>query len=109
MNRDKAGTLGVPVDSVFQSVGAFLGGLQINNVNLFGRVYKVMIQAEPAYRMTTNSIGSIYVRNTSGAMVPLNTLATVTQGTGPNLVSRYNGYGDTAAASSFHCVSPSRH
>ena len=92
VNRDKAGALGVPVDSVFQSVGAFLGGLPINNVNLFGRVYKVMIQAEPPYRMTPNSIGAIYVRNNTGAMVPLSTLATVTQGTGPNLVSRYNGY-----------------
>jgi len=92
VNRDKAGAFGVPVDSVFQSVGAFLGGLPINNVNLFGRVYKVMIQAEPAYRMTPNSIGALYVRNSSGAMVPLSTLATVTPGTGASLVTRYNGY-----------------
>jgi multidrug efflux pump subunit AcrB len=80
------------VDSVFQSIGAFLGGLPVNNVNLFGRVYKVMIQAEPAYRMTPNAIGGLYVRNSSGGMVPLSTLATVTPGTGPNLVTRYNGY-----------------
>jgi hydrophobe/amphiphile efflux-1 (HAE1) family protein len=92
VNRDKAGALGVPLDSVFQSVGAFLGGVQINNVNLFGHVYKVMIQAEPSYRMTPNGIGAIYVRNNTGAMVPLSTLADVTQGTGPSLVSRYNGY-----------------
>jgi HAE1 family hydrophobic/amphiphilic exporter-1/multidrug efflux pump len=92
VNRDKAGALGVPVDSVFQSVGTFLGGLPINNVNLFGRVYKVMVQAEPSYRMTPGSIGGIYVRNSSGAMVPLSTLVTVTPGTGPSLVSRYNGY-----------------
>ncbi len=92
VNRDKAGAFGVPVDSVFQSVGAFLGGLPVNNVNLFGRVYKVMIQAEPAYRMTPSSIGGLYVRNNGGGMVPLSTLATVTSGTGPNLVSRYDGY-----------------
>jgi len=92
VNRDKAGTLGVPVDSVFQSVGAFLGGLPVNNVNLFGRVYKVMVQAEPAYRMTPDSIRGIYVRNSAGDMVPLSTLATVTPGTGPNLVTRYNAY-----------------
>jgi HAE1 family hydrophobic/amphiphilic exporter-1/multidrug efflux pump len=92
VNRDKAGTLGVPVDSVFQSVGAFLGGLQINNVNLFGRVYKVMVQAEPAYRMTPDAIGGIYVRNSAGEMVPLSTLATVRAVTGASLVSRYNGY-----------------
>ncbi|HEV2357063.1 MAG TPA: efflux RND transporter permease subunit, partial [bacterium] len=92
VNRDKAGALGVPVDSVFQSVGAFLGGLPVNNVNLFGRVYKVMVQAEPSYRMTPDSIGGIYVRSNGGDMVPLGTLATVTSGTGPSLVSRYNGY-----------------
>ncbi len=92
VNRDKAGTLGVPVDSVFQSLGAFLGGLQVNNVNLFGRVYKVMIQAEPLYRMTPAGIRGIYVRNNTGEMVPLSTLATVRAGTGPSLVSRYNGY-----------------
>src|SRR5579862_2026732 len=92
VNREKAGTFGVAVDSVFQSVGAFLGGLPVNNVNLFGRVYKVMIQAEPAYRMTPSAIGGLYVRNSSGGMVPLSTLATVTPGTGPNLVTRYNGY-----------------
>jgi len=92
VNRDKAGTLGVPVDSVFQNLGAFLGGLQINNVTLFGRVYKVMIQADPAFRMEPASIRGIYVRSNSGDMVPLSTLATVTPGTGPSLVSRYNGY-----------------
>jgi hydrophobe/amphiphile efflux-1 (HAE1) family protein len=92
VNRDKAGTLGVPVDSVFQNLGAFLGGLQINNVTLFGRVYKVMIQADPAFRMEPASIRGIYVRSNGGDMVPLSTLATVTPGTGPSLVSRYNGY-----------------
>jgi hydrophobe/amphiphile efflux-1 (HAE1) family protein len=92
VNREKATTLGVPVDSIFQNLGAFLGGLQINNVNLFGRVYKVMVQAEPQYRMTPDSIGGIYVRSNTGTMVPLNTLASVTSTTGPSLVTRYNGY-----------------
>jgi HAE1 family hydrophobic/amphiphilic exporter-1/multidrug efflux pump len=92
VNRDKAGTLGVPVDSVFQSVGALLGGLPVNNVNLFGRVYKVMVQAEPEYRMTPNAIHDIYVRSAAGDMVPLSTLATIRPGTGPSLVTRYNGY-----------------
>jgi hydrophobe/amphiphile efflux-1 (HAE1) family protein len=91
VNRDKAGTLGVPIDSIFQNLGAFLGGLQINNVNLFGRVYKVMIQADPAFRMEPASVRGIYIRSTSGDMVPLSTLATVTPGTGPSLVTRYNG------------------
>ncbi|HET9001618.1 MAG TPA: efflux RND transporter permease subunit [bacterium] len=91
VNRDKAGTMGVPVDSVFQSLGAFLGGLQVNNVNLFGRVYKVMIQSEPQYRMMPTNIRGIYVRSTGGDMVPLSTLATITPGTGPSLVTRYNG------------------
>jgi hydrophobe/amphiphile efflux-1 (HAE1) family protein len=92
VNRDKAGTLGVPVDSIFQNMAAYLGGLQVNNVTLFGRVYKTMIQAEPQFRATPASIGGIYVRSTSGAVVPLSTLVTVGPTTGPILISRYNGY-----------------
>ncbi len=92
VNRDKAGTLGVPVDGIFQSLSAFLGGLQINNVTLFGRVYKVMIQAEPEFRMTPASISGIYVRSAGGGMVPLSTLVTVSPSTGPSLIPRYNGY-----------------
>ncbi|HYM91134.1 MAG TPA: efflux RND transporter permease subunit, partial [bacterium] len=92
VNRDKAGTLGVPVDSIFQNLSAFLGGLQINNVTLFGRVYKAMIQDAPQYRMTPASIGEIYVRSANGGMVPLSTLVTVSPTTGPVLIPRYNGY-----------------
>ncbi len=92
VNRDKAGTLGVPVDSIFQSLSAFLGGLPINNVTLFGRVFKVMMQAVPEFRMTPASIGGIYVRSGGGAMVPLSTLVMVSPSTGPSLVFRYNGY-----------------
>ncbi len=92
VNRDKAGTLGVPVNGIFQSLSAFLGGLQINNVTLFGRVYKVMIQAGPEFRMTPASIGGIYVRSAGGGMVPLSTLVTVSPSTGPSLIPRYNGY-----------------
>jgi hydrophobe/amphiphile efflux-1 (HAE1) family protein len=92
VNRSKAGTLGVPVDSIFNTLGAFLGGLPVNNVTLFGRVYKTVIQAEPAFRSNPADIGQLYVRGGSGAMVPLSTLVTVTPGTGPSLVSRYNGY-----------------
>jgi len=92
VNRDKAGTLGVPVDSIFQSLAAYLGGLQVNNVTLFGRVYKTMIQAEPQFRATPASIGGIYVRSNSGTIVPLSTLVTVGPTTGPALIPRYNGY-----------------
>ena len=92
MNRDKAGVLGVPVDGIFQSLGAYLGGVQINNVNLFGRVYKAMVQAETPFRMTPASISGIYVRTNGGDMVPLSTLVTVKATTGPVLVPRYNAY-----------------
>jgi HAE1 family hydrophobic/amphiphilic exporter-1/multidrug efflux pump len=92
VNRDKAGTLGVPIDGLFQSLGAFLGGVQINNVNLFGRVFKAMVQADTPFRMTPASIRGIYVRTNGGDMVPLSTLATVTPTTGPVLIPRYNAY-----------------
>ena len=44
-------TLGVPIDSIYQSLQIYLGGLQVNDLTLFGRTYKVMAQAEPEFRV----------------------------------------------------------
>lgn len=92
VDRDKAKTLGVPIDSVYASLQTFLGGLIINDFNRFGRVYKVMLQAEPQYRSTPQDISDIYVRTASGQMAPLSTLVSVGPATGPDIIQRYNLY-----------------
>ena len=90
LDREKARTLGVPVDSVFQTLQAYLSGLYVNDFVKFGRVYKVFLQAEPQYTNSPDDIGKFYVRNNEGGMVPLNTLVNVSKMSGPNFVTRFN-------------------
>ncbi|NUN98762.1 MAG: efflux RND transporter permease subunit, partial [Candidatus Omnitrophica bacterium] len=85
IDRDKARTLGIPINQVFQGLQIYLGGLQVNDFNLFGRTYKVMIQAEQEFRRSPENIRDIYVRSSDGSMVPLSTLSQVTMMTGPDI------------------------
>jgi hydrophobic/amphiphilic exporter-1 (mainly G- bacteria), HAE1 family len=92
LDREKARTLGVPVDHVFQTLQAYLSGLYVNDFVLFGRVYKVFLQAEPEFTNEASDIGAFFVRSNSGAMIPLSTLVTVGEMSGPNFVTRFNLY-----------------
>jgi hydrophobic/amphiphilic exporter-1 (mainly G- bacteria), HAE1 family len=92
LDREKARTLGVPVDSVFATLQTYLSGLYVNDFVRFGRVYKVFLQAEPEFTNKPEDIGQFYVRNNDGKMVPLNTLVTVSKMSGPNVVTRFNLY-----------------
>ena len=90
IDRDKARTLNVPVNDVFQGLQIYLGGLQVNDFNLFGRTYKVMLQAEQDFRKSPESINDIYVRSSDGAMVPMSTVSKINMTTGPDILQRYN-------------------
>lgn len=92
LDRFKARSLGVGISEVFDTLQVLIGSLYINNFNKFGRVYKVMAQAEPSYRSTIESLGEMYVRSKEGKMVPLNSLVTVKYTSGPTLISRFNGF-----------------
>ncbi len=92
LDREKARTLGVPVDSVFQTLQAYLSGMYVNDFVKFGRVYKVFLQAEPEYTNTPGDIGKFFVRNNEGGMVPLSTLVKVSKMSGPNFTTRFNLY-----------------
>lgn len=92
LDREKARTLNVPVDSVFATLQTYLSGLYVNDFVRFGRVYKVFLQAQPQFTSKPSDIGQFYVRNKNGQMVPLNTLVTVSRISGPNLVTRFNLY-----------------
>lgn len=90
LDREKAKTLGVNVSDVFLTLQAYLGSYYVNDFNLFGRVYKVMIQAEGAFRNRVEDISQLYVRSGTGEMVPLRTLVTVENVLGPQMINRYN-------------------
>lgn len=90
LNRDKAEALGIEVSDIFTALQANLGSLYVNDFNLFGRVYRVIIQAEARDRSTVQDIGRIHVRNKDGDMVPIRTLAEVEPTLGPDTILRYN-------------------
>ncbi|MCU0795310.1 MAG: multidrug efflux RND transporter permease subunit [Akkermansiaceae bacterium] len=90
LDREKARTLGVPVDAVFQTLQAYLSGMYVNDFVKFGRVYKVFLQAEPEFTNSPGDIDAFHVRSNDGAMVPLSTLVTVSKITGPNFATRFN-------------------
>ncbi len=90
LDREKAKTLQVSVAEVFQTMQAQLGSFYVNDFNLFGRVYRVMIQAEGSYRDKVEDISNLYVRSTKGEMVPLGTLIDIENVLGPVLLKRHN-------------------
>ncbi|MCW2283525.1 hydrophobe/amphiphile efflux-1 (HAE1) family protein [Rhodoblastus acidophilus] len=90
IDRDKAQVLGVPLDTIFQSLQASLGGYFVNNTNLFGRTWQVQVQAEAADRASVDDIYRINVRSASGQMIPLRSLVEVKVVVGPPALIRYN-------------------
>ena len=91
IDRDKAEALGVPVAEVFSVLQASLGSSYVNDFTLFGKVYRVILQAEARYRDTVEDIGRLHVRNAAGDMIPLRALvADVETVLGPLAISRYN-------------------
>jgi len=90
LDREKAKTLQVSVAEIFQTMQAQLGSYYVNDFNLFGRVYRVMIQAEGSYRDNVEDISNLYVRSNEGKMVPLGTLIDVENVLGPVLLKRHN-------------------
>ena len=92
VDRDKAIKQGVPLNDVYRTVQAYMGGLFINYFNRFGRQWQVYIEAEGEYRATLNNLGQFYVRNSSGEMVPLSSLTKFESRAGPEFTMRYNLY-----------------
>ncbi len=90
LDREKAKTLQVSVAEIFQTMQAQLGSYYVNDFNLFGRVYRVMIQAEGSYRNKVDDISELYARSTKGEMVPLGTLIDIENVLGPVLLKRHN-------------------
>jgi multidrug efflux pump len=90
VDRAKAKALGVSLDDVFSTLQIYLGSAYANDFTRFGRNWQVNIQADAKYRVDPGDIGQLKVRNRDGAMVPLSTLVTVHDTTGPAIVNRYN-------------------
>ncbi|MBK9133784.1 MAG: multidrug efflux RND transporter permease subunit [Betaproteobacteria bacterium] len=93
VDREKALALGVSTTDVFSALQAQMGSLYVNDFNKSGRTYRVTMQADAAYRSRPEDIGAIHVRSaTSGQMVPLKALISVSTLIGPEQIERYNSY-----------------
>jgi hydrophobe/amphiphile efflux-1 (HAE1) family protein len=92
IDREKAQALGLGMNDVFGALQATLGGIYINNFNLFGRVWQVNIEGEAADRREVSSLWQIYIRNKYGADVPLRSIADARVVVGPQVITRYNNY-----------------
>jgi hydrophobe/amphiphile efflux-1 (HAE1) family protein len=92
IDRDKAQALGLNMNDVFTALQSTLGGFFVNNFNLYGRVWQVNIEAEARDRRDIADIWQIEVRNKSGEMVPLRSIASERVVIGPQVITRYNNY-----------------
>ena len=90
LDREKARTLGVPVNQVFEAMSTAMGGTYVNDFNRFGRLYRTYVQADAPYRRKPENIGDVYVRSRTGTMIPLSTLVTITSETGTEITTRFN-------------------
>jgi hydrophobe/amphiphile efflux-1 (HAE1) family protein len=91
LDREKARTLGVPVNDVFTAMSTAMGGAYVNDFNRFGRLYRVYVQAQPESRLKSEDIGHIYVRSkTTNQMIPLSTLVSLKESAGAEITTRFN-------------------
>jgi len=92
MNRVQCILRGVALADAFDTLRIYLGSLYVNDFNLFGRTWRVIVQADEKFRGQADSAGRLRVRSRSGAMVPLGSLADIRPINGPLILTRYNMY-----------------
>ena len=92
IDRVKSEILGVPADKVFEALEVYLGSSYVNDFNYLGHTYRVTAQADGQFREDSRDIVNLKTRNNSGRMVPIGSVATFRDITGPYRVARYNLY-----------------
>jgi hydrophobe/amphiphile efflux-1 (HAE1) family protein len=92
VDKEKAKTMEVPVNSIYQTLQSLFGSYYVNDFNKFGKSYRVIIQADAQYRANKEDINMVYVRSNAGKMVPLGTLVQILPTQGPDVVKRFNLY-----------------
>ncbi len=93
VDREKALSLGVPVQDVFDTLQSTMAPLYVNDFNKFGRTYRVQMQADAPFRSQPEDLGSVYVRSAASRdMIPLKSLITTSNVVGPEQLERFNGF-----------------
>ncbi|MEQ1954510.1 multidrug efflux RND transporter permease subunit [Mesorhizobium sp. CN2-181] len=92
IDRVRAERLNIPISTIFNTLQAQLGSAYVNNFNILGQVYQVNVAADQEYRRTVDDILNLYVRSSTGVMVPVRAFATVNTTLQPTLLTRYNQF-----------------
>ena len=92
LDRSKAKLLGLNLPDVFNTLQIDLGSLYVNDFNLFGHTFRVTMQADKAARAEASDLDKLYVRNSTGGMVPLSALGSLKPIVGPETVPHYNNF-----------------
>ena len=90
IDRTKAEMLGVPITRFFDTLSTYMGSTFVNDFNILGRTYRVTAQADNPFRLSLRDVENLRTRSVSGDMVPLGSVATFREITGPYRVPRYN-------------------
>jgi HAE1 family hydrophobic/amphiphilic exporter-1 len=92
VDRVRSQILDVPLQNIFDTLRIYLGSAYVNDFNAFGRTYRVTAQADQQYRLDKAAISQLKVRSANGAIVPLGSVVTFRDISGPQRVPRYNLY-----------------
>ncbi|MDQ6435886.1 multidrug efflux RND transporter permease subunit [Mesorhizobium sp. LHD-90] len=92
IDRVRAERLNIPISTIFNTLQAQLGSAYVNNFNILGQVYQVNVAADQQFRRTPEDILTLYVRSSTGVMVPVRAFATATTTLQPTLLTRYNQF-----------------
>ncbi|MEW4564860.1 multidrug efflux RND transporter permease subunit [Bremerella sp. JC770] len=92
IDREKCKSMGVELNAVFEALQVYMGGYYVNDFNRFGRTWQVNVQAESKFRVNAESVRQFKVKSATGEMVPLGTLCTIEDSTGPMFINRYNNF-----------------
>ncbi|WP_319380543.1 multidrug efflux RND transporter permease subunit [Thiomicrorhabdus sp.] len=90
VDRDKAQLLQISAQEIFAAMQSTFGSLYVNDFTLFGRTFKVNLQAESEYRASEKNLDEVFVRSAKGQMIPLSALVTVKRTTGADIIDRFN-------------------
>jgi hydrophobe/amphiphile efflux-1 (HAE1) family protein len=93
VDREKALSLGVPVQDVFDALQSTMAALYVNDFNKYGRTFRVQMQADAPFRARPEDLGAVFVRSAaSREMIPLKSLITTSNAVGPEQLERFNGF-----------------
>ncbi len=92
VDRERAELLGIPVQTVYSTLQAYFGSLYVSQFTDFGRIWQVIIQAEPGYRDDPEDFSKIYLNSATGQTIPLSAVATSRYVAGPNILPRFNAF-----------------